>query len=470
MTTKTCTTELAQFRQELYQNFNNRADTLMELVDAISSNSHARSVVEYSLTPCFRRSYSTIFKALAEMVWDEQTLARLVAPHLPPPQGRPFWLLGVDVTPQRRQFAHTLADRGMVYQPNAIKGNKPITVGHQYSTVALLPEAEAGVSPSWVVPMLTRRVHTDENKELVGAQQMAALLSDKQLPYQNALCVEVGDTSYSKPAYLHVNRHHNNLVTITRVRGNRTFYHAYVPTDEDPAGAGHPTWYDTPFSLQEPTDWREPDETLTLMERSRRGKVYRVEVRAWHNMLMPGKHKPRRIPMHLHPFTLVQIVRYDEQGHLASKRPLWLLVMGVRRHELSLLDIYQAYRQRFDLEHFFRFGKQKLLLDACQTPEARREESWWQLVHIAYAQLWLARHVAQSLPRPWERNLPMMKAQQMSPTLVQRDFARIIRQIGTPAQPPKRRGISPGRGKGTKLPPRPPLKVVIKGQPMANSP
>ncbi len=79
-------------------------------------------------------------------------------------------------------------------------------------------------------------------------------------------------------------------------------------------------------------------------------------------MLMPGKHKPKRLPMHLYPFTLVQVIRYDEKGELACKRPLWIIVIGDRRHELSVLDIYQAYKQRYDLEHFFRFGKQRLLL------------------------------------------------------------------------------------------------------------
>ncbi|MFO7632466.1 MAG: hypothetical protein R6W76_08005, partial [Caldilinea sp.] len=97
-----------------------------------------------------------------------------------------------------------------------------------------------------------------------------------------------------------------------------------------------------------------------------------------------------------------------------------------------------------------------------QTPDVTREENWWQLVHIAYAQLWMARHVADALPRPWERNLPVMKQRLLSPTLVQRDFARIIRQLGTPAQPPKPRGISPGRRKGTKLPKRLRHKVVVK--------
>jgi hypothetical protein len=186
-------------------------------------------------------------------------------------------------------------------------------------------------------------------------------------------------------------------------------------------------------------------------------------------MLMRGKREPKPLPMHCYPFTLVRIVLYDEEGKQAFRRPLWLIVIGERRGELSLLDIYHAYGQRYDLEHFFRFGKQKLLLASFQTPEDEREETWWQLVHIAYAQLWLARHVARNSPRPWERNLPSMKTRQMSPTMVRRDFDRVIRQIGTPAKPPRRRGNSPGRRRETELPPRPRRKVIVKGKQKAKS-
>lgn len=443
----------------------------MELVDAICSNPQARSVVEYSLTSCFRRSYSTIFKAIDEMEMDELAAARLLAAYLPRPQQRPFWLLGVDVTPQPRQFAYTLPDRGMVYQPNPIKGNKPVTIGHQYSTTALLPEAAEGVSPSWVIPLLTRRVCTAEDKELVGSKQIDALLKDPQLPFGKSLTVAVGDSSYSKPACLHANRHHPNLVTVARLRGTRTLYRQCAPDPEQiKRPVGRPQHYGARFALQEATTWHQADEEVTVTEKSRRGKTYRVQMKAWHNMLMPGKCKPQRLPMHKYPFTLVQVVRYDEAGNLAYKQPLWLLAIGEQRHQLSAQDIHETYGQRYDLEHFFRFGKQKMLFASFQTPEDGREEKWWQLGHLAYAQLWMARQVACTLPRPWERNLPAMKNRLMSPTLVQRDFARIIRQIGTPAQPPKPRFISSGRPKGTKLPPRPRRKVVVKGQQGAKPP
>jgi hypothetical protein len=463
------TTALEQFRYTLYQNFANRADTLMELVDAVCSYPEADSVVCYSLSPVFRRSYSTISKGLAEMRMTEMALPYLLRPHLPQPRQRPFWLLLVDVTPQPRPYAQVLPDRGMVYAPNVVNGNAPVTIGHQYSSVALGLEPEEGVSASWVLPLLTQRIATDADKEMVGAAQIDALLTDPALPFGQELCVEVGDTSYSKPHYLHAHRHHPHLITIARVRSNRTFYHQGVPAEGEQAGPGHPTWYGAKFSLSDPKTWTTPDEELTRWETSQRGKRQRVEIQVWHNLLMRGQHKPQRLPMHKHPFTLVRIVRYDEAGQPLYQRPLWLLVMGDRRDELTLMHIVDAYAERFDLEHFFRFGKQKLLLAGCQTPDLQPEENWWQLAHIAYAQLWMARHVAEALPRPWERNLPSMQQRRLSPTLVQRDFARIIQQLGTPAQPPKPRGISPGRPKGTKFPKRPRQKVVVKRQKTAKA-
>ncbi len=459
-------TNLAQFRQSLYQNFQNRADTLMELVDAISSVTDAPSVVEYSLAPVYRRSYSTLFKAVAEVQLRPLWLAQRLAPYLPRPQRWPFWLRVVDVTPNPRPYAQTLEERGMVYQPEAVKGQLPVTVGHQYSTVALGLEPEAGVSASWVLPQLSARVASGQAKEQVGALQVARLLSDEHLPFGKELTVEAVDSSSSKPAYLYAHRQYPHLVTLARARGTRTFYHQFLPSQEECAALrrGHPTWYGERFALSEAHSWTQPDETLTLWQTSRRGTAYRVEVQAWHTMLMPGTCKPERLPMHEHPFTLLRIMRYDKDSQPVFKRTRWLIVMGERRHELSLEHRYQAYATRFDIEHFFRLGKQKMRLVDFQTPHVAREETWFQLVHIAYAQLWMARHRVDCLPRPWERNLPTMRRRLSSPTLVQRDFGRIIRQVGTPAQPPQPRGISPGRRKGVQLPKRPSHKVVVKRQ------
>jgi hypothetical protein len=143
---------------------------------------------------------------------------------------------------------------------------------------------------------------------------------------------------------------------------------------------------------------------------------------------------------------------------------MWLIAIGQHRHQLSCLDIYQAYRQRFDLEHLLRFGKQRLLMGTFQTPEAEHEENWIQLTLLAYIQLWLAKGLAQHLPRPWERYLEQNLNTNISPSGVQRDFTRIITSIGTPAKVPKTRGYSSGRAKGTSLNPRTRHQVIKKGK------
>ena len=436
----------------------------MDLLDALCSNSQARTVVELSLEACFQREHTSVFKAITayRSEWMRQSLAQLAAAALPEPRQRPFWLLGVDTTSQPRLYAQTLQDRSYVYQPAEIQSNKPVTIGHRYSEVALLPEREVQQGKPWVVPLSSQRVNSAADKELEGAIQINALLDDPQLPFHEQLCVEVGDTSYSKPKYLFANRPKSNLVTIVRVRSNRTFYRKACISGQR-GSRGHPAWYGAAFSLPDPSTWPVPDETTTTSMTSRRGREYRVEIEAWHDLFMRGKRKPVLIPMQCYPFTLVRIRLYHASGVLAYSQPLWVLVMGEKRNLLNLLNIYSAYNQRYDLEHFFRFGKQRLLLADFQTPDSQHEENWWQLAHLAYLQLWVARSLAADQPRPWERSLSTAKPQSLSPTRVQRDFKRIIRQIGTPASTPKRRGYSPGRRKGTILTHRPHLPVVFKG-------
>jgi hypothetical protein len=138
--------QLRQFRQQLYSSLAYRGDTIMDLLDALSSNTTAKSVVELSLNPLFRRGY--------------------------------------------------------VYQPNTIASNKPVTIGHQYSTLVLFPENLQASAPPWVVPLSLRRVTTQETKRSIGVQQVNLLLNDQTLPFHQQLFVQVVDSEYSVSASL----------------------------------------------------------------------------------------------------------------------------------------------------------------------------------------------------------------------------------------------------------------------------
>lgn len=467
--------QLKQFRQELYEVFDLRPDALMELIDALSSTPNARSVVELSLSPFFRREYSSVHDAIAHLFRPtepekteeerrafEQKWVRMIAPYLPEPQQRKFWLFGTDVVPIPRPFARTLADRTFVHQPNTLRGNKPVTIGHDYSHLVFFPEKTKAGDPPWAVPMIVRRVRSDEKATGVGAEQIGTLMKDETLPFHDGLCVHVADSVYSAVTYLGpvAVEEHENLVNVVRSRSNRVFYRQAPPV-VGKRGPGHPTWYGERFDLKDPSTWGEPDVMEETTFTTRKGHDYRVDLEGWQDLLMRGK---KGLPMHKYPFTLIRVRVLDEEGNPVFKHTLWLIVIGERRNELSLVEAWEAYGQRYDVEHYFRFGKQRLLMASYQTPDVKHEENWMQIMALAHMQLWLARDLAESLPRPWERYLPEAKRETASPSTVQRDFGRIIRQIGTPAEPPKPRGKSPGRANGERQHPRKRHPVIKKAK------
>ena len=129
----------------------------MDLMDALSSNTTAHTVVELALNPRFRRHYSALDNAVQLNSISDKQLSCLTGKMMHVPRERQFHLRGTDVTSRLRPYASTLKDRGSVYQPNTIKGNKPIAIGHQYSFVALLPERNKEKIGNWVLPLAMHR-------------------------------------------------------------------------------------------------------------------------------------------------------------------------------------------------------------------------------------------------------------------------------------------------------------------------
>ena len=453
---------LSNFRTKIHGSFPYRPDATMDLIDALSSNTSAKSAVELSLNPLFHRQYCSLHDAVdnflvptsSDKEEEERTKHQhyrmsIVLEHYSKPFMRKFHLLALDTTGGPRPFAVTLRDRGIHYHPNPAPGNRPIMAGHSFSVVAALPEKTEKNSPPWVIPLLIRRVPTDKKSIVVGAEQITEIMKDQRLPFSGELSALTADSAYSACQFISQMVTLPNLVLIVRARGNRTVYRGSPTPLGSSKDRGHPVWYGKPFNMKDPTTWGEPDTSEIVPLTFRNGRDCQANIETWHDMLMRGK---RDIPMHEHPFTLMRITVKDSNGKAVFKRSLWLIVIGNRRLEISPYDAYQAYRQRYDIEHFFRFGKNKLLMNSYQTPDVGHEENWWEIVGLAYAQLFISAPLAQNHPRPWERYLPEVKEQKTgvlpSPSMVQRDMPTIIREIGTPARLPKPRGISHGRLKG----------------------
>ena len=304
---------------------------------------------------------------------------------------------------------------------------------------------------------------SDQTGKQVGSQQLKQILTQSNLPWSNHLSVVVVDSDYSAKSFLAEQKQHPNLVVVTRVRSNRVFY--TCPEPKAKPSKGHPKWYEAKFDLKDETTWHEPNQVVKENFTTSRGRLLNVRIQSWSQMLMRGSHD---CPMHRQPFSLMQIQVTTTEG-IRIWKPRWLIMIGQRRHELTSIEGYQAYRQRYDIEHLLRFGKQRLLLNASRTPEIEHEENWVSLSFLAYVQLWAARKLALSLPRPWERYLHQKTTGFLSPSQVQRDMNRIITEIGTPAISPKRRGFSEGRTPGMVQTKRTRHEVIKKAKKSKNS-
>ena len=127
-------------------------------------------------------------------------------------------------------------------------------------------------------------------------------------------------------------------------------------------------------------------------------------------------------------------------------------IFGEKRCELPLKECVDNYRDRYDIEHYFRFGKQRLLLDSFQSNKADHDENWWKLCALSYFQLFLSKEFAGAIPEPWERYLPEFKNQHesklVSASFAQRGFEKVLQAVGTPAKEPVPRGNPTGRKLG----------------------
>ena len=157
--------QLKQFRRGVYTVLGNAKDALFDLMDAVLVTRSVYSFVELSVSPVFRRRWSSIYEALEDSSPPRSELMRLYIEQLP--QTEQIVLAG-DHTAWPRVDARTLKERTYEHQAQPMSGAKPVTVGQGYSTIAVVPETEG----SWALPLLHERITSFENPIEKAAAQL----------------------------------------------------------------------------------------------------------------------------------------------------------------------------------------------------------------------------------------------------------------------------------------------------------
>lgn len=249
---------------------------------------------------------------------------------------------------------------------------------------------------------------------------------------------------------------------MARVNGSRVVFKRAERVEELPAG--RPVTFGDKMVLNDETSHFPEGISFSHTFRSKRNKLRIVTIKIWKDMVFRGE---RGFNSFDFPCLLIQMIVRNRLGKPVHKMPMWISVYGAMRNEIIPELSTPLYFQRFDIEHFFRFCKQKLLLDSYQTPETPYEENWAQLSALAYMQLCAAKKCAKEIVYDWEKYLPKPdspKDPEVTPSSVLRDFSNIKKQAGMNEDAPKVRGISRGRKKGFDAKKRPDAPVKFKAK------
>jgi len=468
-----------------------KSKALANLVMGLASQQAARSVTAISLSRCYHYQYSSIADAInalheAEPYPEEekqqahleleQKLLSLKSSYLPKPFEK-FYLLNTDSSSLIRPHSPTLPERTHVYVANnRVKGNRPVDIGYSISVVGLAARRPLyGLAePAWNLPLSIRRLGIGSQGHTFAARQVKDLMDNKELPFGGHLVVNASDRYYGSPEYIAPLYGQPDLVNVIRLTNNRAVWKALSVQEREQRRAdnsdrrGANAVYGAKYKLSAAEQWGlPPDQETTFGVALSNGRRVLAEVQAWDNMMVRTK---RGMNMKDKPFRLVSVRLLDAQTNQPIfKRRMWLGVWGQRAGELTLEEIYWSYRQRFDIEHFLRFGKQNLLMDSFQTPDVEHLDNWMEIVSLAYWLLWAAKDEAEAKVHKWQQYDKRHKKRvehglPVSPSEVQRQMEFIILSFEQGPFLPKLQIKSQGRKEGDTQDKRERHKVVWKGK------
>ncbi len=239
--------QLKQFRTGAYTILSKAKDALFDLMDAVLVTRSVYSFAELSLSPVFRRQWSSVYEAIQDGNPPGTELMKL---YIKQQSFKEQIILAGDHTAWARLDACTLKERTFEHQAHPMSGAKPVTIGQGYSTIAIIPETEG----SWALPLLHERITSFETPIAKAASQLKLVCENLPTRPISLWDAEYGCASFIKQtADIAADK-------LMRVRSNRLFYGA-PPIYQ---GHGRPRIHGDKFKLNDSTTWWTPDQKLEV--------------------------------------------------------------------------------------------------------------------------------------------------------------------------------------------------------------
>lgn len=424
---------ISEFRKAVYQIFIKRADTLFNLVDALTVCGHVSSPVVLSEETLFARKFSSVYDGLENGEMNMDDLLSILPDCVPSDSETiaGYKVYAADATANEHEQAETLPDRSV------LKSNQkdPVRYGHKYSWLVRL----LNLGTSWAAPVDIERIDTESTDTQVAAFQVKELdIRDQEKK------VIVADSCYDNHQFLGIFRWFQDTFALVRVASNRVLYEN--PAQKPSGSKGRPRKHGKSFHLNKIHRAADHTETFELGKQA-------VRVSLWKNL-----HFKKLADL---IGSLVQVEFLKEDGTSRYKRPMWLFWTGPQ--SIALSDLCRMYLWRFAIEHMFRFLKQHMGLNSNRSPNLVSAQQWMWLCALAYWQLLLVRDAVQEDNPAWYPHSRQQRTR-LTPYQVQRSALAFLLELGTPASKPRPAGKGKGRQKNYFPPPRVRYPVVFKSK------
>ena len=438
---------LAGFRRELYRCFTARADALFELCDAaLCRQDRVHVLAELSLEPGHQRGHGALYDALnCGKVQVSRLRWALAGVRLPAwDDGR--IRLAVDVSNWLRPDAATSPGRSFCHCYGRGSNSAQMIPGWPYSLVAALEPGRT----SWTRLLDAVRLGPDDDLAAVTAAQVRGvierIIAAGHWHDGDPDILIVFDTGYDLTRLAWLLRD-LPVEVAGRLRSDRVMHFPAPPRPARPAGTGgRPPRHGPALKLADLQTWPAPAVT-TVTGTTRYGTATAMAWGRLHQRLASrGGWEDHHGELPVIEGTLIRL----QVDHLPGDRspdPLWLWSSRAGTSAVEVDRTWQAFLRRFDIEHTFRFLKQVLGWTRPRLRDPAAADRWTSLIMACYAQLRLARHLAEDLRLPWQRPCPPGR---LTPARVRCGFRNIHQTLPELASAPKPGKPGPGRPPGSK--------------------
>jgi len=442
---------------------------------ALSSHKTSNSVVEISESPLFHYQFSSLFKCIKKLSLPASRFALseislFCLSFLPE---RSCYILQLDVTPYIRSHSPTLEDRQYVKVPNTvIQGNKPIDIGYPVSAL----QVQGLEDSKWSLPVSLHRLQSDENSKEVGVLQLKSLLDKEDLPFNKAdLLINTGDSEYGHASFLAPLYEYDQLVNVVRGKTGMKVY-KYNPRSSTGGANGYKGAKvyllresqmrlagAFPYFANSIFDDFEYDEFCEIEQTTQTGRQLRVELYRFNDFLLETKQGHKMTDK---PVDIVVSEVFDAQSGKRVFGPLYRIISGQKRRQVSTQQAFQAYAHRYDIEPSFRFGKQDLKLDKYRTSQIENFDRWLLIYQLAYWLLFVASDEVSYQPVKWRKYKRENKAENrkkhLSPAQTRTGLESLLLKLDAKAFKPRASNKGGGREQGSTIPKKKRYKVTKK--------